>query len=117
MDFAHDVLLFVHLLGMAALFGGAFVQVNLGERVVNNAMLHGALTQVVTGLLLVAILESEAASDPDVAVDHAKVGVKFGLAVVIGLLVWVNRGESIPDGLYAGLLGLTAVTVGVAVFW
>ncbi|MPZ94258.1 MAG: hypothetical protein GEU96_04915 [Propionibacteriales bacterium] len=113
MDFAHDVLLFVHLLGMAALFGGAFVQVNVGQRVVNNAMLHGALTQVVTGLLLVGLRERDA----DAEVDHAKVGVKFGLAVVIGLLVWVNRGKTIPDGLYAGLLGLTAVTIGVAVFW
>jgi hypothetical protein len=113
MEFAHDLLLFLHLLGMAALFGGAFVQVRGAERLVNNAMLHGALTQVVTGLLLVGVLEAG-----DDAVNHAKIGVKFALAVVIGVLVVVNRKKpALPNGLYFGLVGLTVVTVGVAVFW
>jgi len=113
MDFVHNLLLFVHLLGMASLFGGAFVQVKGPDRVVNNAMLHGALTQVVTGLLLVGVLES--GDDP---VNHAKVGVKFALGVVLALLVFVNRRKTdIPGGLYFGLLGLTTLTVGVAVFW
>jgi hypothetical protein len=113
MDFAQDLLIFLHLLGMASLFGGAFVQVRGSERVVNNAMLHGVITQVVTGLLLVGVLEAGTAP-----VDHAKVGVKFALAVVIGVLIIVNRKKAaLPDGLYFGLLGLTVVTVGVAVFW
>jgi hypothetical protein len=44
--------------------------------------------------------------------------VKFALAVIIGVLVIVNRKKpSIPNGLYFGLLGLTVATVGVAVFW
>jgi hypothetical protein len=113
MGFVEDLLVFVHLLGMAALFGGAFVQVRASERVVNNAMLHGILTQVVSGLLIVGILES--GTEP---VNHAKIGVKFALAVVIAVLVVVNRNKpTIPGGLYFGLLGLTVATVGVAVFW
>jgi hypothetical protein len=113
MDFAREVLIFLHLLGMASLFGGAFVQIRASERVVNNAMLHGVLTQVVTGLLLVGILEAGTAP-----VDHVKVGVKFALAVVIAVLVVVNRRKpALPNGLFFGLLGLTVVTVGVAVFW
>ena len=113
MDFGYDVLVFLHMLGMAALFGGTFVQVRAPERVVNNAMLHGVLTQVVTGLLMVGILES--GTEP---VNHAKIGVKFALAVVIAVLVIVNRKKpSIPDGLYYGLLGLSVVTIGVATLW
>jgi hypothetical protein len=113
MDFAREVLIFLHLLGMASLFGGAFVQIRASERVVNNAMLHGVLTQVVTGLLLVGILEAGTAP-----VDHVKVGVKFALAVVIAVLLVVNRRKpALPNGLFFGLLGLTVVTVGVAVFW
>jgi hypothetical protein len=113
MDFVLDVLVFLHLLGMASLFGGAFVQIRSPQRVVNSAMLHGILTQVVTGLLIVGVLES--GTEP---VNHVKIGVKFALAVVIGVLVIVNRKKpSIPNGLYFGLLGLTVATVGVAVFW
>jgi hypothetical protein len=112
MDLAFDVVLFLHLLGMGALFGGAIVQIRADRRSVNAAMLYGALTQVVTGLLLVGILESDA------DVDNAKVGAKFALGVVIALLAFVNRRKSsVPDGLYYGLLGVIVLTVGVAVFW
>jgi Tfp pilus assembly protein PilN len=113
MDLAQDALLFLHLLGMAALVGGGLVQVRASERSVNAAMLHGSLTQVVTGLALVGVLEAEEAE-----VDNAKIAVKFALAMVIALLVFVNRKKStVPDGLYFGLLGLSVLTVGVAVFW
>jgi FtsH-binding integral membrane protein len=113
MDFLRDVLLFLHFIGLAALFGGLFVQVKSQPRVVNNAMFHGILTQLVTGLLLVGLLEAG-----DDAVDHAKVGVKLTVALVIGALVLVNRKkQSLADGLYLGLLGLTALNIAVAVFW
>jgi hypothetical protein len=113
MDFVYDLLVFFHMLGMAALFGGALVQVKAPERVVNNAMLHGILTQVISGLLIVGILESR--TEP---VNHPKIGVKFALAVVIAVLVIVNRKKpAIPNGLYFGLLGLSVATIGVAVFW
>jgi len=52
MDFVRDLLVFIHLLGMASLLGGALVQMSDRDHVVNSAMLHGALTQVVSGLLL-----------------------------------------------------------------
>src|SRR5262245_60368857 len=113
MEIVTNVLVFIHLIGMGALFGGAFVQIKAAERVVNNAMLHGVLTQVVSGLLLVGVLESQA--EP---VNHAKIAVKFALAVVIAVLLIVNRKKpSIPNGLYFGIVGLTVATIGVAVFW
>jgi hypothetical protein len=114
MELARDVLVFIHLLGMAALFGGAFVQIKGPERAVNNAMLHGVLTQLVSGLLLVGVLET-GEFEP---VNHPKIAVKFGLALVITILVIVNRKKpALPDGLFFGLLGLTVATIGVAVFW
>ena len=113
MDFLRDLLLFLHIIGLAALFGGLFVQIKSDPRVVNNAMLHGILTQLVTGLLLVGVLE---ASEPDV--NHTKVGVKLLVALVIGVLVVVNRKKpALPNGLYLALLGLTVLDIGVAVFW
>jgi uncharacterized membrane protein len=114
MDFLRDVLLFLHLIGMAALFGGLFVQVKAAPRVVNNAMFHGILTQLVTGLALVGVLEGM----PDEDVNHAKIGVKLVVALVIGVLVIVNRKKpALPNGQYLALLGLTVLNIGVAVFW
>jgi hypothetical protein len=86
MDFLRDLLLFIHLLGMAALFGGALVQLRDADHVVNSAMLYGALTQVVSGLLLVGVIEGQ--DDP---IDHTKIGVKLGVALVIAVLCWINR--------------------------
>ena len=113
MEIVTNVLVFIHMLGMGALFGGAFVQVKASERVVNNAMLHGVLTQVVSGLLLVGVLE--AGTEP---VDHAKIAVKFAIGLVVLILVMANmRKPRIPDGLFYALLLLTVANVCVAVFW
>lgn len=108
-----NALLVLHLLGMAALFGGAFVQVQDRVKVVNASMLYGAIAQVVTGILLVGVLEGR-----DEPVDHAKIAAKLAVALVIGLLCWANRSKSkVPDGVFFGIVVLTIVNVCVAVFW
>jgi FtsH-binding integral membrane protein len=113
MEFVREILIFFHFVGLAALFGGLFVQVKADPRVVNNAMFHGILTQLVSGLLLVGVLEG---LDKDV--DHAKIGVKLVVALVIAVLVFANRKKpSLADGVYFGLMGLTLLNIGVAVFW
>jgi hypothetical protein len=113
MEILRDVLVFLHFIGLAALFGGLFVQLKSDPRVVNNAVIHGALTQLVTGLLLVGVLEGM-----DAEVDNAKIGVKLLVALVITVLAFANRKKtSIPNGLFFGLMGLTALNIAVAVFW
>ena len=106
------VLLFVHILGFAALLGGLLVQLRTEPKVVNSAMRDGIGTAFVAGLLLVGVLESLGSP------DHAKIGVKFAIGLVILVLVMVNlRKPSIPEGLYLGLLALTLANIAVAVFW
>jgi hypothetical protein len=113
MDAAEKILLVVHLLGFGALFGGAFVQFRDDFKVVNTAMLYGALTQVVSGLLLVGVLEGQ-----DEPVDNSKVGVKLLVALVVAVLCWVNRAKaSLPAGLFNGILLLTVVNVVIAIAW
>ena len=47
MGFVYDLLLVLHFIGLASLLGGLMVQLSArGGRVVNPAMLHGALTQL-----------------------------------------------------------------------
>ncbi len=113
MNLARDALLLLHLVGFGALFGGAFVQVRDEVKVVNSAMLHGALIQVVSGVLLVGVIEGVGAE-----VNQTKIAVKLAVALVIAVLCWVNRRkESVPGGLFLALLILTVGNAAVAVFW
>ena len=107
------VLLFLHVLGFAALLGGLLVQARDSDKTVNAAMRDGIGTAFVTGLLLVGVLESG-----DTEVDHAKIAVKFAVALVLLVLVMANvRKPTIPQGLWLGLLLLTVLNIGVAIFW
>jgi hypothetical protein len=108
-----DALLVLHFVGFGALFGGASVQLRDDVKVVNSGMLHGALTQVVSGVLLVGVIEG--AGDE---VNQPKIGVKLAVALVVTVLCWVNRRkESVPNGLFLAILLLTLGNVVVAVFW
>ncbi|MDT0201999.1 hypothetical protein [Nocardioides sp. AE5] len=113
MDTLRLVLLFLHLLGFAALIGGLLVQMGTADKVVNAAMRDGAGTAFLAGLFLVGVLE---AGDGDV--NHAKIGVKLLIGLVVLGLVMANlRKEKVADGLYYALLALSVANVAVAVFW
>ena len=113
METLRDTLLFVHLIGFGALFGGAFVQIRDESRLVNSAMLGGALTMVLSGILSVGVIEGN-----DEEINHTKIAVKFSIGLVVALLCWVNQRKlEVPHGLFWGILALTVTNVGVAVFW
>ena len=93
------ILLFLHILGFAALIGGLVAQAGPGEKKVNAA--------------LVGVL-----SAGDQEPDNTKVGVKLLIGLVVLVLVMANvRKPSIPQGLWAGLLALSVLNVAIAVFW
>lgn len=116
MDFLNDVLVFLHFLGLAALFGGLFTQLRSDPRVVNAAVLHGSLTQLVTGVLLVGLREAQEEPVPDQF--HMKIGVKLLVTVVVvGLAFTLRKAPALKDASFFALLGLTVLNIGVAVFW
>jgi hypothetical protein len=113
MELVEKSLLVLHFVGLASLLGGFLVQARVHPRRVNPAMFHGALTQLVTGLLLVGVLQG---MDEDV--NNAKVGVKLVVLLVVLALVVVNRKkDSVPDGVWAAIGGLTFLNIVLAVFW
>jgi hypothetical protein len=113
MDFLEHTLVVLHFIGLASLLGGFLVQMKASPRVVNNAMVHGIITQLVTGVLLVGIAESD-----DAPVDHAKIGVKLTVAVIVAVLVFANRKRDVlSTGAWGLIGGLTIANVVVAVFW
>ena len=107
------VLLFVHVLGFAALLGGLLAQARTPGKTANALMRDGIGTAFLAGLLLVGVLEAG-----DGPVDHTKIAVKFGIGLVILVLVMANlRKPRIPNGLWLSLLGLTVANIAVAIFW
>lgn len=112
MEILRQLLLVVHILGYAALLGGLLVQLK-GPWAVNAPMRDGIGTAFVAGLLLVGVLEAG-----DAAVDNAKIGVKFAVGLVLLVLVMANlKKPSLSKGLFYGMLALTLLNIGVAVFW
>ncbi|HJE52102.1 MAG TPA: hypothetical protein K8V15_09060 [Tessaracoccus flavescens] len=112
MEILHNILVLLHFVGFAALFGGAFVQIKGPSRSVNPAMWHGVLTMLVTGLLLVVSLEMG-----DGNVNHMKIGIKLAVVIAVFVLVLLNRKkENVSDGVFWGIAGLTLLNAIVAVF-
>ena len=108
------VLLVVHILGFSALIGGLLAQSGSGEKKVNAAMRDGVGTAFLAGLALVGVLEGI----DGVELNYAKIAVKSVIGLVLLVLVMANtRKPAIPQGLWAGLLALSVVNVGVAVLW
>ncbi|MFJ3163110.1 hypothetical protein [Streptomyces kanasensis] len=111
-----NVFVALHILGIAALLGGFLTQVKAmraGTARMVPAMLHGALTMLVTGMALVGLNQAEGAT-----VDNVKIGVKLALLVVILGLVYVKRDdERVGTGAFATVGALTAANVFIATLW
>lgn len=116
MDILHSVVLSLHFLGLAAIIGAFFVQIRRKSDFAVSWVLAGAITQVVTGLILVGLGE---AADYDI--NYAKIAVKLGIAVVVlvaaiaAVIVQRKGGKVQPFFHAAG--GLAVINVLVAVFW
>ena len=114
MDIVFNIVLILHFIGLAGIIGGWLATIKAPH--VNKAILHGAILQVVTGLLLVGLREMD-----DVDVNHMKIGIKLVIALVILMVAILGvRKEARAQGTtatlahVAGALGI--VNVAIAVF-
>ena len=113
MDFAYNLILILHFIGLASLVGGFLVQMRSADKGVNPAMWHGALTQLVTGVLLVGLAEMQ-----DEDVDHTKIAVKLTIALVVTVLAFLGRKKPLPQtGLWGAIGALSIANVVIAVLW
>lgn len=120
MSIVFNILVILHFLGLASLIGGFLVQIKTSPREVNMAMFHGALTQLVTGVLLVGLSYPLHKSDPEEygLPDNAKIAVKLlFLLVTLGLILANRKKPSITTGVWATIGGLAILNVCIAVLW
>lgn len=87
MEILREVLLTLHLIGMAIIVGGYFTVIR-SPRVLPG-MLHASYLQLVTGLLLVGLAEMGGGQ-----VDHMKIGIKLVVAILVTVFAFLgNRQE------------------------
>lgn len=116
MDVLINVFVALHIIGIASLLGGFLTQtkaMGAGMARFVPAMLHGALTMLVTGVALVGLDQAG-----DHTVNNVKIGVKLLLLVVILALVYIKRDEEKVDkGAFAAVGGLTVANIFIATLW
>ncbi|AEW96049.1 MULTISPECIES: hypothetical protein [Streptomycetaceae] len=116
MDVLIHLFVGLHIIGIAALLGGFLTQMKAlgrGEARIVPAMLHGALTMLVTGIVLMGLNEAQ-----HYHLNYVKFGVKIAVLVVILGLVYVKRDEErVPKGVVGAVGGLTMANIFIAVLW
>jgi uncharacterized membrane-anchored protein len=71
-------LVVIHLIGLAAIIGPFLLQMRKKSGLEFRTMFTGAIVQVVTGVLLIAVSKTEAH-----AIIDAKMGVKLAIALLV----------------------------------
>ncbi|MBM4794013.1 hypothetical protein HXP44_18550 [Streptomyces sioyaensis] len=116
MDVVINLFVGLHIIGIAALLGGFMTQMKAmgaGTARFVPAMLHGALTMLVTGVALVGLNQAEGHH-----VNTIKIGIKMAVLVVILALVYVKRDEeTVAKPLFGAVGALTVANIFIAVLW
>jgi hypothetical protein len=114
-----NLIVVLHLIGMAAIVGG-WLTVLAAPRT-TQVMLWGARAQLITGLVLVGIIES-GAIDGEEELNHAKIGVKLLVAIAVAAFAEISaarakRSETVATWMPQAVGVLAIVNVLVAVLW
>ena len=114
MVLVQQIVVFVHLIGFAALLGGCLAQLRSGPPPeVNLAMLYGGWIELVTGAGLLALQLAQGGP-----IDYPWYTVKLVLTAAAVVLLAKNRKfASIPGGVLVLIAGLTLLSAAISVFW
>jgi hypothetical protein len=116
LEFLRLLLRYIHLIGFTMLLGGFLAQYLTGTLRVSVLMRAGLATMIATGLLLAIPFPS------DVDLDYVKLGVKLGIAAMIGAAFGVTitrdrAGKAVSRWQFLLIGGLALLNAAVAVFW
>ncbi|GAA5230336.1 hypothetical protein [Arthrobacter cryoconiti] len=110
-----NILIFLHVLGAAAIVGGWFA--TFKKPTVLPIQLWGAIAQLATGLALIGIFGSQHED-----VNYIKFGIKLliAVAVLIPAIIGYRKaktGKPVPTGLAHAVGGMALINIAVATLW
>lgn len=111
-----SIVVYVHLIGFAILFGAWAVEVYNRRRKLTRLMDIGLLIAGLAGLALAAPwgLSHD--------LNYVKIGVKLVVVVIIGALIGIGisrerKGNAVPPAMFWSVGILTLLNAGLAVIW
>ena len=114
MEIIYNSLVLLHFIGLASLFGGFLVQMSAAAKVINPAMFHGSLTQLVTGLVMVGLIETGLVDED---LNMTKISIKLLIVLIITGIVFVNRKKSsVSNSIWLSIGLLTLANMAIAVY-
>ncbi|UYO98764.1 Fe-S protein [Microbacterium sp. M28] len=118
METLRHIVLFIHLIGFATLFGAWAAQAFGGKRQFGKIMEYGLLIAGVAGLALAAPWGLPEGAE----MNYVKIGTKLVILIAIGGLVGAGlsrqkRGAAVPPALFWLVGILTATNAAIAVLW
>ncbi|WP_400994912.1 Fe-S protein [Agromyces sp. GXQ0307] len=116
MEFLRHLVVLIHLVGFAVLFGAWVVELFNGKRGVTRLMNWGLAIAAVAGLALAAPWGIE------YDLNYAKIGTKLVILIVIGALLGIGMGRqrktgSVPPAIFWSIGILTFANAAIAVLW
>ncbi|MDN3311084.1 Fe-S protein [Microbacterium oryzae] len=116
METLRDIVLVIHLVGFATLFGSWLVEVVNRRTQVTRLMHWGLAISLIAGLAL------SAPWGTDADFNYMKIGIKLVILVIIGALLGIlgarqKRGAQIAPALFWAVGILTLANAAIAVIW
>jgi hypothetical protein len=116
METLRGIVVLIHLVGFAVLFGAWVVELVNRNRGITRLMNWGLLIAGVAGLILAA------SWGIDYDLNYAKIGTKLVILIVIGALLGIGaarqrKGGSVPAAIFWSIGILTLANAAIAVLW
>lgn len=116
METLRQIVVLVHLVGFAILFGAWVVEAVGGRRSVTRVMHWGLAVSAIAGLALAAPWGIS------YELDYTKIAVKLVILLAIGALLGVGAGRqrksgSVPAGIFWPIGVLTLANAAIALLW
>ncbi|TQK18935.1 hypothetical protein FBY40_1425 [Microbacterium sp. SLBN-154] len=116
MEFLRHLVVLIHLVGFAVIFGAWVVEAVSRRRQATSLMNWGLLIAGVAGLILAAPWPA------GIELNYAKIGVKLVILLAIGAVLGIARArqrktDATPPALFWSIGVLTFANAAIAVLW